>query len=70
MTHVAHQLLDYTSNALAAYGTHNASGGAMPPGWTAVKVERFNPTTTGFAGQLITDGQLEPANAASWRHVA
>jgi hypothetical protein len=33
MTHVANQLLDYTSNALVAYGTHNASGGAQQTGW-------------------------------------
>jgi hypothetical protein len=57
MSNVAQNLLQYTTNAMAAYGSNNAASGAMPAGWTAVKVDAFNPSTTGFAGQLMTDGQ-------------
>jgi hypothetical protein len=57
MSNVAQNLLQYTTNAMAAYGSNNAASGAMPAGWTAVRVDRFEASTTGFAGQLMTDGQ-------------
>lgn len=57
MANVAQNLLQYTTNAMVAYRSNNAATGAMPAGWAAVKVERFDAQTTGFAAQLMTDGQ-------------
>lgn len=57
MANVAQNLLQYTTNAMVAYRSNNAATGPVSAGWTAVKVDAFVPSTTGFAAQLMTDGQ-------------
>ena len=57
MANVANNFLQYGINARSAYSVNNAANAPAIGNWTAVKVDAFLATTSGFAAQLYTDGQ-------------